>query len=155
MAGVGSAPNAGLAEAAGLQVTDGIVVDEAFRTSASNIFAAGDCCNFPWRGQRIRLESWKAAQDQGAHVAAAMLGEPPAYNKIPWFWSDQYDLSLQVVGLFDHVREVHTRQGSGDALVVFQLDGEERLGAAAGIGPGNAAAKKSSFWKSSWNVISP
>jgi 3-phenylpropionate/trans-cinnamate dioxygenase ferredoxin reductase component len=141
IAGVGSLPETGLAEAAGLAVKNGIVVDGDFRTSAPHVFAAGDCCTFDWRGQRVRLESWKAAQDQGEHVALAILGRPGSYNKVPWFWSDQYDLSLQVAGIFDLRAPIHSRVTGDLTTVVFQCDAKRNLVAAAGIGPGNATSK--------------
>lgn len=141
IAGVGAVPNIELAADAGLTVANGIVVDAGFRTSDPKIYAAGDCCNFEWRGERIRLESWKAAQDQGAHAARAMLGTEELYTALPWFWSDQYDLTLQVAGLFDPHRIVHRRELSDDTRIVFQCDNNDRLFAAAGIGPGNAALK--------------
>jgi 3-phenylpropionate/trans-cinnamate dioxygenase ferredoxin reductase component len=141
IAGVGAHPNTEMAEAAGLRVSNGIVVDGCFRTSAPNIFAAGDCCNFPWRGKSARLESWKAAQDQGAHAAAAMLGEIGDYGKVPWFWSDQYDLSMQAAGLFDPARETIQRKMPEGIRLVFQLDEAGCVSAAAGIGPGNSVAK--------------
>jgi 3-phenylpropionate/trans-cinnamate dioxygenase ferredoxin reductase subunit len=141
IAGVGAVPNVGLAPAAGLQVENGIVVDAAFKTSDPHVFAAGDCCNFEWRGDRVRLESWRAAQDQGAYVAAAMLAAQDPFAKVPWFWSDQYDLTLQVAGLFDLSRAVHRRETGDDTCIVFQCDAGGRLCAAAGIGPGNAVAK--------------
>lgn len=139
IAGVGSLPDTALASAAGLKVEDGIVVDETLRTSDPHIFAAGDCCRFPWRGASVRLESWKAAQDQGAHAAAAMLGAEEPYAKVPYFWSDQYDMTLQVAGLFDPALPVHRRDTGDETRLVFQCDGTLR--AAAGIGPGNAVAK--------------
>lgn len=141
IAGVGALPDTGLAELAGLAVENGIIVDGDFRTSDPHIFAAGDCCNFTWRGSRVRLESWKAAQDQGAHAAAAMLGAAEEYTKVPWFWSDQYDLTLQVAGLFDLSEMIHTRETADDTCIVFQCDQLGQLSAAAGIGPGNAIAK--------------
>ena len=141
IAGVGAVPNTEVAEIGGLRVDNGIVVDGAFRTSVPDIFAAGDCCNFPWRGHRVRLESWRAAQDQGGHAAAAMLGGSAEYAKAPWFWSDQYDLSLQVAGIFDPAREVRRRGTSDDTILVFQCDEEGRLSAVAGIGSGNVVAK--------------
>ncbi|MEQ8924145.1 MAG: FAD-dependent oxidoreductase [Marinovum algicola] len=141
IAGVGALPETALAEAAGITVDNGIVVDGQFRTSDRHVFAAGDCCNFQWRGARVRLESWKAAQDQGAHVAAAMLGNLEPYTKVPWFWSDQYDLTLQVAGLFDMTRPVIARDTKDATRIVFQCDTEGCLSAAAGIGPGNAIAK--------------
>ena len=141
IAGVGALPDIGLAEDAGLQVQNGITVDGGFRTSAPDVFAAGDCCNFVWRGERVRLESWRAAQDQGEHAARAMLGEGGDYAKVPWFWSDQFDFSLQVAGLFDSARESHRRDIADDAFLLFQRDAAGVLQAAAGIGPGNAVAK--------------
>jgi len=139
--GVGALPNTKLAEDAGLAIQNGIIVDRTFRTSDPNIFAAGDCCSFEWRGSRVRLESWKAAQDQGAHVAAAMMGVVEPYANVPWFWSDQYDLTLQVAGLFDMSQSVLKRETAGDQCIVFQCDETGRLAAAAGIGPGNSVAK--------------
>ncbi|MGF1477799.1 MAG: NAD(P)/FAD-dependent oxidoreductase [Geminicoccaceae bacterium] len=141
IAGVGAVPNTILAEAGGLQVENGIRVDRTFRTSAPTVFAAGDCCNFPWRGQRVRLESWKAAQDQGAHAAGAMLGESAEYASVPWFWADQYDLTLQVAGLFKPGWETRERAASTETKLIFQCDEAGRLAAAAGIGPGNSVAK--------------
>ena len=141
IAGVGAVPDTELAEEAGLAVDNGIVVDGDFRTSDPHVFSAGDCCNFEWNGSRVRLESWKAAQDQGAHAAAAMLDAREPYGKVPWFWSDQYDLTLQVAGLFDQARPVRRRGTEDDICIVFQCDDAGRLTAAAGIGPGNAVAK--------------
>ena len=141
IAGVGAFPNTGLAEAAGLQVENGIAVDGSFRTSASDVFAAGDCCSFPWRGHRVRLESWRAAQDQGEHVARAMLGDVEDYARVPWFWSDQFDFSLQVAGLFDSARESYRRDLDNAAFLLFQRNADGRLEAAAGVGTGNAVAK--------------
>jgi len=141
VAGVGSVPNTELAEAAGLEVENGIQVDCNFRTSDRQISAAGDCCNFVWQGARVRLESWKAAQDQGVFAAAAMLSDMGSYGNVPWFWSDQYDLTLQVAGLFDPALAVTERPADDGQRIVFQCDAEDRLLAAAGIGPGNSIAK--------------
>jgi len=99
VAGVGALPNTELAHKSGLFVTNGIEVDQNFLTSDPNIYAGGDCCNFVWNHERVRLESWKAAQDQGAPIAAAMMSEEVEYAAVPWFWSDQYDLKLQIAGL--------------------------------------------------------
>lgn len=141
VAGVGAVPNSELAKTSGLQVENGIVVDGVMRTSNEHIFSAGDCCNFPFHGSRIRLESWKVAQDQGNHAAAAMLGIEDSYVKIPWFWSDQYDLTLQVCGLFDTSRKVHIRESIDEQRMVFQCDSSGYLSAAAGVGIANAIAK--------------
>ena len=97
--GIGIAPNEELARAAGLAVDKGIVVDGMCRTSAPEIYAAGDCARFQWRGISTRLESVQNAIDQAEHAAAAMLGEQRAYDPVPWFWSDQYDVKLQIAGL--------------------------------------------------------
>lgn len=98
--GVGIEPATELAEAAGLEVANGIVIDEHCHTSVEGIFAAGDVADHPNRlfGQRIRLESWQNAQDQGVAAAKAMLGDAAPYVSVPWFWSDQYDLNLQMAG---------------------------------------------------------
>lgn len=141
IAGTGALPNTKLAEDAGLAVDNGIRVDGTFRTSAADVFAAGDCCNFPLAGTHVRLESWQVAQEQGAHAAAAMLGETADYAQVPWFWSDQYDLSLQVAGLFDGARPAVRRDLPGGAFVLFQADETGRLQAVAGVGQGNAIAK--------------
>jgi 3-phenylpropionate/trans-cinnamate dioxygenase ferredoxin reductase subunit len=99
--GVGIQPNTELAAGAGLEVTDGIVVDEFLRTSDANVFAIGDCANHPnvCAGCRLRLESVPNAVEQARAVAATLAGKPRAYDAVPWFWSDQYDLKLQMVGI--------------------------------------------------------
>lgn len=99
--GIGAEPNVQLARAAGLSIDNGIALDERLATSDPDIFGAGDCCSFPHRlyKKRIRIEAWLSAQQQGAAAAASMLGASQPYEKIPWFWSDQYDRTLQVVGL--------------------------------------------------------
>lgn len=97
--GIGVAPNAKLAEAAGLVVDDGIMVDEFARTSDPDILAVGDCARFPYADRLIRLESVQNAFDQGEAAAAALVGAGGAYAPQPWFWSDQYDAKLQIAGL--------------------------------------------------------
>jgi 3-phenylpropionate/trans-cinnamate dioxygenase ferredoxin reductase subunit len=99
--GIGIIPNVELAADAGLKIDNGIVVDEFGQTSDPNIFAAGDCTNFFCGpvGRRIRLESVQNALDQAKAAAAAMAGNPKAYVEVPWFWSDQYKLKLQMAGL--------------------------------------------------------
>ena len=97
--GIGVLPNVELAEAAGFACNDGILVDEFARTEDPHVVAAGDCTNHPVCGQRVRLESVPNAVHQGRVAAATLLGAPAAYSEVPWFWSDQYDLKLQIVGL--------------------------------------------------------
>jgi 3-phenylpropionate/trans-cinnamate dioxygenase ferredoxin reductase component len=101
LAGIGVTPNTALAVAAHLPVSNGIVVDEAQRTSDPRIHALGDVCAFPapHGAGLIRLESVQNAVDQAKIVAASIMGQPARYQSVPWFWSDQYDLKLQMVGL--------------------------------------------------------
>ena len=100
LAGIGIVPNCELAQAAGLVCDNGIVVDEYAATSDPDIFAAGDCTSHPaFAGGRVRLESVQNAIDQAKHAALAMLERPVAYREVPWFWSDQYELKLQIAGL--------------------------------------------------------
>lgn len=99
VAGVGMLPNSGIAAAAGLDVDDGIVVDASGQTSQPGIYAAGDVSRFPASGGSIRLESWSNAMNQGIAVARAILGDATPYDPLPWFWSDQYDTTVQIVGL--------------------------------------------------------
>ncbi len=96
--GIGVTANTELAELAGLTVGNGIVVDEFARTSDPDIFAVGDCAELPWQGQRVRLESVQNAVDQAESVAATLAGQPAPYEAKPWFWSDQYDVKLQIAG---------------------------------------------------------
>ncbi|MGJ8670769.1 MAG: NAD(P)/FAD-dependent oxidoreductase [Oceanococcus sp.] len=99
--GIGLIANTELAEQAGLEVSNGIVVDECARTSDPDIVAAGDCTNLPsaFYGRRIRLESVNNAMEQARTAAASLMGNEKVYDAVPWFWSDQYDLKLQMVGL--------------------------------------------------------
>ena len=99
IAGIGILPDDALARAAGLTIDNGIAVDAFCRTSDSDIYAAGDCASFPYEGERIRLESVGNAIDQGEAAAANMLGQATEYRAKPWFWSDQYDVKLQIAGL--------------------------------------------------------
>jgi 3-phenylpropionate/trans-cinnamate dioxygenase ferredoxin reductase subunit len=98
--GVGVAPNTGLAESAGLAVADGILVDERLRTADRAVFAAGDVANHqhPVLGRRLRVEHWDTAIQHGRHVARTMLGADAAYERMPYFYTDQYDLGMEYVG---------------------------------------------------------
>jgi len=98
--GIGIVPNVELAEAAGLVCSNGIMVDEYCRTSDADVLAVGDCTNHPnpLLGRRLRLESVHNAQEQAKTAATTILGRLEPYAQIPWFWSDQYDLKLQIVG---------------------------------------------------------
>ena len=115
--GIGILPETGLAEAAGLEVDNGIVVDDCGRTSDPNVFAAGDCTNHPnaLLDRRLRLESVQNAVSQGKAAAAAIIGKPAPYAEVPWFWSDQYDLKLQIVGLSEPGDQVVLRGSMDEA----------------------------------------
>jgi 3-phenylpropionate/trans-cinnamate dioxygenase ferredoxin reductase subunit len=101
VAGIGVIPNDSLARDAGLAVGNGIAADEFLRTSDPNIYAIGDCAEYPnpFAGARVRLESVQNAVDQATCVARAIAGRPAKYEAAPWFWSDQFDIHLQMAGL--------------------------------------------------------
>ncbi|MCC5794742.1 MAG: FAD-dependent oxidoreductase [Chromatiales bacterium] len=125
--GVGVAPVCELAEDAGLACDDGIVVDENCITSDPDILAIGDCTRHPnpLLGRRLRLESVHNAQEQGKTAAAWLCGKPRPYADIPWFWSDQYDLKLQIVGLSGPEYEAVVRGDPATrSFAVFYLDGD-------------------------------
>jgi 3-phenylpropionate/trans-cinnamate dioxygenase ferredoxin reductase subunit len=109
--GIGLVPNTALAEGAGLSCDDGIAVDEHCRTSDPDIYAIGDCCSHPSPryGRRIRLESVDNAFEQAKSASANICGKPTPHDKTPWFWSDQYELKLQIVGLSQHYDRVILR----------------------------------------------
>ncbi len=111
IAGIGIVPNTELAASAGLEVDNGIVVDAHCRTNDPNIFAVGDCTSHPngIYGRRIRLESVHNALEQAKTAAANICGETVEYAQVPWFWSDQYDLKLQIAGLSEGYDEVVVR----------------------------------------------
>ncbi|CCV03830.1 phenylpropionate dioxygenase, ferredoxin reductase subunit [Mesorhizobium metallidurans STM 2683] len=141
--GIGAVPVTSLAAEAGLTIDNGIAVDAELRTSDPDIFAAGDCCSFPLAvyGRRVRLEAWRNAQEQGALAARNMLGAGEAHAAVPWFWSDQYGLTLQISGLSDEGRSTVRRDLDDGAFILFHLAEDGRLVAASGIGPGNAVAR--------------
>ena len=125
--GVGIAPDVALAEAAGLDIDNGIAVDALGRTSDPSIWAAGDCCSFPYRGGRLRLESVPNAIDQAECVARNMLGAQEAYVPKPWFWSDQYDVKLQIAGLNTGYDRIVTRAGDGQSASFWYYQGDTLL----------------------------
>ena len=109
--GIGITPNTELATDAGLEVDDGIVVDDHGRTSDPDIFAIGDCTRHPNAiyGRSLRLESVHNALEQAKTVAHNLCGDAMTYSEVPWFWSDQYDLKLQIAGLSEGYDEVVIR----------------------------------------------
>ena len=137
LVGIGIVPNVEIAKSAGLACDDGILVDDCARTADPAIFAAGDCTRHVGRdGSLIRLESVQNAIDQAKHAALAMIGRPVPYREVPWFWSDQYDLKMQIAGLANDGDEL-VRRGdlSARKFAVFHL----RDGRVAAIEAVNAA----------------
>lgn len=128
--GVGILPNVELAAAAGLKVDNGIVVDEFGRTSAADIYAAGDVVNLPLKslGRRVRLESYQNAQNASMAVARGMCGEAKPVGETPWVWSDQYDVNLQMVGMPEKWSRLVFRGKPEDGrFTVFYLDEANRI----------------------------
>ncbi|HVA14674.1 MAG TPA: FAD-dependent oxidoreductase [Stellaceae bacterium] len=125
LAGIGAQPNVEIAQAAGLAVEDGIVTDEFGRTSDPQIFAAGDVTRHynPLLGRKLRLEAWQNAQNQAIAVAKLMADGDQPYAEVPWFWTDQYDLNLQIAGAPVRWSTLVWRGSAGDkAFTVFGLD---------------------------------
>ena len=118
--GVGITPNTQLAEAAGLTLDNGIACNAQGRTSDPAIWAAGDCASFPYQGVRLRLESVGNAIDMAEAVAANILGADRPYQAKPWFWSDQFDLKLQIAGLNTGYDRVVTRTEGGTSVWYYR-----------------------------------
>ena len=126
--GIGAAPNDQLAAEAGLETSNGVLTDEALRTADGNIFAAGDVANSfnPLLGGRIRVEHWSNALDGGPAAARSMLGQPVVYDKVPYFYSDQYDLGMECAGLpspgsYDEI--AYRGDRAGLEFIAFWLSG--------------------------------
>ena len=134
---IGVVPRIALAEAVGLAVDNGIVVDRTLRTEDRNIFAAGDVCAFGHDlfGGHIRLESWKNAEEQGPLAARNMLGAAEECSAVPWMWSDQYEMTIQIAGLPDRATYSVERRLDPDATVVFHLADDGRIVGTSGVGP--------------------
>lgn len=135
IAGIGITPNTQLAQAAGIALDNGIATDSFGRSFTDHVWSAGDCASFPWKGERIRLESVGNAIDQAEAVAANILGAQEQYRANPWFWSDQYDIKLQIAGLNTGYTEVVTRQTAtgrshwyyaGDQLIALDAMNDPR-----------------------------
>ncbi|PCJ08494.1 MAG: pyridine nucleotide-disulfide oxidoreductase [Rhodobacteraceae bacterium] len=125
--GVGIAPATQLAEMAGVTLNNGIETDAQGRTSDASIWAAGDCASFPYKGGRIRLESVPNAIDQAEVVAQNIMGAGKDYTAKPWFWSDQYDVKLQIAGLNTGYSHVVTRPGAGASVSFWYFDDDKLL----------------------------
>ncbi|WFU79222.1 FAD-dependent oxidoreductase [Bradyrhizobium sp. CIAT3101] len=131
--GVGVEPNVELAVGCGLSVDNGIVVDETTRTSDPAIFAAGDVASHPVDrvGLRHRLETWHNAQNQGIVAAKAMLDEDARYREMPWFWSDQFDLNFQMLGIPGRSDDIYVKGDCGTGRFVQYFVAGERINAVA------------------------
>lgn len=140
VAAIGVQPEIALADKAGLATGNGILTDPFLQTSDRHIFAAGDCAAIEqYGGGHVRFESWRNARSQAETAARNMAGASEAFSAIPWFWTDQYDLGLQVAGLPQaHHQSVVRALPTGE--LEFYLD-EGKLVAAAGLGIGNSVAK--------------
>jgi 3-phenylpropionate/trans-cinnamate dioxygenase ferredoxin reductase component len=136
--GVGVIPNTELAEAAGAESSDGIVVDEYCRTTVENLYAAGDVTNHynPLLGRRVRLESWQNAQNQAIAAAHNLAGRPRPYAEVPWFWSDQLGVNVQMVGVTEPGLEIVWRgeRDFGRCIAFGVAGGRVRLAAAFDLG---------------------
>lgn len=144
IAGIGAAPRIKLAEQAGLALDNGIACNTYLQTSDPHIFAVGDCCSFPhplFGNERLRLEAWRNASDQAIVAVENMLGGQRPYEAVPWFWTDQYELNLQIAGLPQRGASIIERMPKEGALILCHLDGDGRLVGASGIGPGNSIAR--------------
>lgn len=124
--GVGVAPDTALAEAAGVAIDNGIATDSHGQTSVPGVWAAGDCASFPHQGTRLRLESVPGAIDMAECVAENMLGAGRVHVPKPWFWSDQYDVKLQIAGLNSGYSSVIVRD-TGTARSHWYFDGPRLL----------------------------
>ena len=134
--GIGVTPRDALARQSGLDVENGIAVDETLRTSDLDIFAAGDACSFihPVFGRRMRLESWKNAEDQADVAARNMLGANLPFTAVPWFWSDQYELTIQVAGMPMWGTQTVLRETAADSQLFFAIDEQGAVVGASGVG---------------------
>jgi 3-phenylpropionate/trans-cinnamate dioxygenase ferredoxin reductase subunit len=141
--GIGVIPRTGLAEAAGLDIANGIAVDETLRTNDPNIFAAGDVCSFPHPlfGRRLRLECWRNAEDHARLVARNMLDYAETYSAVPWFWSDQYDMTIQIVGMPAFGATSVVRETGTASRVLFALDDDGVMVGASGVGAQSEIAR--------------
>ena len=126
--GVGILPDVTLAAAAGLRCDNGVWVDEHCLTSDPNVYAAGDCTNHPSvrYGRRVRLESVDNAVEQAKTAAANICGKPATHDHVPWFWSDQYDVKLQIAGLSEGYDQTVVRgdPGTGSFALYYMAGGE-------------------------------
>jgi p-cumate 2,3-dioxygenase ferredoxin reductase component len=131
LVGIGVTPSSDLVDRLGLPTAGGIAVDPCGRTTAPDIFCAGDAA-LQWsrcHGRAIRVETWANAQNQAITVAGNMLGETKEYNDPPWFWTDQYDLNIQITGDMRDADHIVRGDPNSTKLSIIAMRGAEIVGA--------------------------
>ena len=136
--GIGSSPNTSLFVESSLEINNGIITDEFSRTSIPDVFAAGDVSNFfhPMYGTHMRLESFKHAQNQGINAGKNILGIQTSYTEIPWMWSDQFNLNLQMTGICNDYETFVQRGSNVQEGIIFFFIKNRRIRGACGLGVG-------------------
>jgi len=136
--GIGSSPNTSLFVESSLEIDNGIITDEFSRTSIPDVFAAGDVSNFfhPMYGTHMRLESFKHAQNQGINAGKNILGIQTSYAEIPWMWSDQFNLNLQMTGICNDYESFVQRGSNVQEGIIFFFIKNRRIRGACGLGVG-------------------
>ena len=136
--GIGSSPNTSLFVESSLEINNGIITDEFSRTSIPDVFAAGDVSNFfhPMYGTHMRLESFKHAQNQGINAGKNILGIQTSYVEIPWMWSDQFNLNLQMTGICNDYESFVQRGSDVQEGIIFFFIKNRRIRGACGLGVG-------------------
>ena len=136
--GIGSSPNTSLFVESSLEINNGIITDEFSRTSIPDVFAAGDVSNFfhPMYGTHMRLESFKHAQNQGINAGKNILGIQTSYAEIPWMWSDQFNLNLQMTGICNDYESFVQRGSNVQEGIIFFFIKNRRIRGACGLGVG-------------------
>lgn len=136
--GIGSSPNTSLFVESSLEIDNGIITDEFSRTSIPDVFAAGDVSNFfhPMYGTHMRLESFKHAQNQGINAGKNILGIQTSYAEIPWMWSDQFNLNLQMTGICNDYETFVQRGSNVQEGIIFFFIKNRRIRGACGLGVG-------------------
>lgn len=136
--GIGSLPNTSMFSETDIKIENGVITDEFGKTSVPDVFAAGDVANFfhPFYNKRIRLESFKHAQNHGINAGKNMLGIKTSYNEIPWMWSDQFELNLQLTGLCNDYETTAQRGLNVNEGIIYFFLKNRRVVGACGIGVG-------------------
>lgn len=141
--GIGAIPNVEIFDNTALKIDNGIITNQYNKTSIENVFAAGDVSNFyhPLYEENIRLESWKHAQNHGVSAGKNIVGQKTEYSEVPWMWSDQYNLNLQLTGRCDEYDSLVKRgKDENDGIIYFFMKNNQVFGA-CGVGIGGKIAK--------------